>query len=141
MQEPSTRPSTHIPASARAGRLSWAAQILAAVILGQTLFFKFTAAPEAVELFTQLGAEPFGRIAAGISELAAVVLLLIPATAALGGLLAAGIMVGAIASHLAILGIEVNGDGGTLFGMAIVVLFAGLIVVWIRRRSLPIIGG
>ena len=97
-------------------------------------------ASAAVAMFTELGVEPFGRIAAGISELAAVVLLLIPATAALGGLMAAGMMVGAIGSHLAVLGIEVNGDGGLLFGMAIVVLLAGLTVASIRRQSLPIIG-
>lgn len=115
-------------------------QIVAAVILGQTLFFKFTGAPEAVSMFTELGVEPFGRLAAGVSELIAVILLLIPATAAIGGLLSAGIMVGAIGSHLTILGIDVNGDGGLLFGMAIVVLVAGLTVAWIRRASLPIVG-
>ena len=49
--------------------ISWTAQIFAAIILAQTLFFKFTAAPESVAIFTKLYVEPFGRIVAGIMEL------------------------------------------------------------------------
>lgn len=122
-------------------RVSWGAQIVAAVILLQTLFFKFTAAPESVYIFETLGLEPAGRIGSGIAELIASVLLLIPGTAALGGLLALGVMAGAIGSHLFTpLGIEVQGDGGTLFVLALVVTLCRLTVVWLRRRSLPVIG-
>ena len=114
-------------------RVSWAAQIIAAVILGQTLFFKFTGAPESVYIFQQLGVEPWGRYATAVFELITVVLLLIPATAGFGGLLAIALMLGAIGSHLTRLGIDVQGDGGLLFGMAIVTLIAGATVARIRR--------
>ncbi len=123
-----------------ATRATWTAQLVAAVILGQTLFFKFTGAPEAVELFTKLGAEPFGRIGLGIVELLTVLLLLVPRTAALGGLVTVGLMAGAVVSHLGPLGIEVAGDGGALFGMALVTLVAGAVVTWIRRAELPVVG-
>lgn len=120
--------------------VSWVAQILAAVILGQTLFFKFTGADEAKAIFTKLGAEPWGRIGTGVVELVTVVLLLRARTAAYGGVLAIGLMLGAIGSHLGPLGIEVEGDGGLLFGMGIVTLIAGIVVAWIRRADLPFIG-
>ena len=121
-------------------KLTWTAQILAAAILGQTLFFKFTGAPEAVELFTTLGVEPFGRIGLGVVELLTVIALLIPRTAALGGLASLGLMVGAIGSHLTVLGIEVAGDGGALFGMAVVTALAGGVIAFTRRAELPLIG-
>ncbi len=121
-------------------RVSWVCQLIAAVILGQTLFFKFTGAPESVFIFTTLGAEPWGRIGSGIMELAAVVLLLIPRTAAIGAGLAVGLMGGAIGAHLTKLGIEVQGDGGTLFGLAITTLACALVVLLIRRRELPFVG-
>src|SRR3954464_2748818 len=91
---------------------SWILQIIIAAILFQTLFFKFTAAEESVYIFSTLHAEPWGRIGSGIIELAAVLLLLVPATASLGALLTIGTMSGAIISHLAFLGIEIMGDGG-----------------------------
>lgn len=120
---------------------SWIAQLAVAAILAQTLFFKFTAAPESVWIFETLGMEPWGRIGSGVAELVAVVLLLIPATAALGGLLALGVIAGAIVSHLTKLGIEVQGDGGLLFGLALAVLAGSLLVVWLRRAQLPLVGG
>jgi len=116
------------------------AQIVAAVILAQTLFFKFSGAPEAVAIFTKLGVEPWGRIALGVLELATAVLLLVPRTAALGGAVTVGLMVGAVGSHLGPLGIEVEGDGGQLFALACVTLIAGLIVTWAKRRELPVVG-
>jgi hypothetical protein len=119
---------------------SWVLQIGAAVILGQTLFFKFTAAPEPVYIFTKLGAEPWGRIGSGVMELITVVLLLTPRTAVLGAILALGTMAGAIASHLGPLGIvvTVNGesDGGTLFVLALAVTVASIGVLVIRRSQL-----
>lgn len=120
---------------------SWIAQLAVAAILAQTLFFKFTAAPESVWIFETLGIEPWGRIGSGVAELVAVVLLLIPSTAALGGLLALGVIAGAIVSHLTKLGIEVQGDGGLLFGLALAVFAGSLLVVWLRRAQLPLVGG
>jgi uncharacterized membrane protein YphA (DoxX/SURF4 family) len=120
--------------------VSWLCRLVAAGILLQTLFFKFTASEESVYIFTTLGAEPVGRIGSGVAELIASILLLIPATAAFGAVLAMGVMAGAIVSHLTILGIEVKGDGGLLFGLAIVVFICSAIVLFIRRADLPIVG-
>jgi uncharacterized membrane protein YphA (DoxX/SURF4 family) len=119
---------------------SWACQIVAAVILAQTLFFKFTGAAESRYIFSTLGLEPWGRIGTGVAELVAVILLLYPKTPAIGAVLAVGLMTGAIMSHLTRLGIEVQGDHGLLFKLALTVLVAGTIVVLLRRRELPIIG-
>ena len=99
----------------------WVARVVAALILFQTLFFKFSGAAESVYIFTKVGMEPWGRIAVGIFELVAGVLLLIPVTAWLGGLVALGLMAGAIGLHLTVLGIVVKGDGGYLFFLAVLV--------------------
>jgi hypothetical protein len=111
-------------------------QIIAAVILAQTLFFKFTAAPEPVHIFTTLGVEPWGRLFAAVSELIASILLLVPRTRVLGAVMSIGVMLGAIGAHLGPLGIEVLGDKGLLFAMAIVVLLCSVGVVVIRRCEL-----
>ena len=109
--------------------LYWAARIVPAIILLQTLFFKFSASEESVYIFTKVGMEPWGRIGVGIVELVAAILLLINRTAWIGGGLAVGLMVGAIGMHLTILGIEVQGDGGYLFFLACVVTLSGGYVV------------
>jgi hypothetical protein len=120
--------------------LSWVLHGIAAVILFQTLFFKFTAAPESVYIFRTVGAEPWGRIGSGVLELVAVVLLLTPRTVALGALLALGLISGAIMSHLTVLGIDVLGDGGFLFGLAIVVFASSAGILFIRRAQIPVVG-
>ena len=119
---------------------SWVLQVAAAAILFQTLFFKFTGAEESVYIFTALGAEPWGRIGSGILESIVVVLLLIPATASIGAFLAIGVAMGAILSHLTRLGIVVKDDGGLLFGLAVTVLVASVIVLFLRRHELPLVG-
>jgi uncharacterized membrane protein YphA (DoxX/SURF4 family) len=120
--------------------VSWLLQVAAAGILLQTLFFKFTGAEESVYIFTTLGVEPWGRIASGVVELIASVLLLVPATVPVGAVLAIGVMTGAILSHVALLGIEVKGDGGLLFGLALIVFVCGAVVLAIRRAELPLVG-
>jgi putative oxidoreductase len=115
-------------------------RVVAAAILLQTLYFKFTAAEESVYIFSTLGAEPWGRIGSGIVELVTAVLLLVPATASVGGALAMAVMSGAILSHLAVLGIEIGSDGGLLFALAVLVWVAAAGVVWIYRGQLPILG-
>jgi len=112
-------------------------RLVVAAILGQTLYFKFTGAPESVFIFETLGAEPWGRYASGAAEALAVLLLLLPRRAVLGALLAAGVMAGAVGSHLTKLGIEVQDDGGLLFGLAVTALAASLAVAWMNRRDLP----
>ena len=120
--------------------LSWSLQLIVAGILLQTLFFKFTGAEESVYIFSTLGIEPWGRIGSGIAELVAAVLLLVPATAVIGAMLSAGVISGAILSHLTVLGIEVQGDGGLLFALAIVVFVLSLVILAIRRSQIPVIG-
>ena len=115
-------------------------RIAAAVILVQTLFFKFTGAEESVYIFTKVGAEPFGRIGSGIVELIAAILLFVPRFIWLGASLASGVMAGAILSHLTILGIVVKGDGGLLFSLACVVFASSLFILWSKRTEIPFIG-
>jgi putative oxidoreductase len=117
--------------------ICWVAQAVAALILGQTLFFKFSGARESVAIFETLGAEPWGRIGSGIMELFAVILLLSPRFSVYGGILTLMAMTGAIGAHLTKLGIEVGGDGGGLFAMALITFVAGAIVTICRRRQLP----
>ena len=105
------------------------ARLIAAIILLQTLYFKFTASPESVYIFTSVGMEPWGRIAVGILELIAGLMLVINATAWLGGILALGLMAGALMMHLTKLGISVQGDGGYLFFLAVAVTLCSLYVV------------
>jgi putative oxidoreductase len=120
--------------------LAWILQLAVAAILLQTLFFKFTGAAESVYIFSTLGMEPWGRYASGVAELIASVLLLIPGCAAFGALLAIGVISGAIVSHLTVLGIEVQGDGGLLFALAVIVFICSLAILALRWRELPILG-
>ena len=115
-------------------------RIVVAIILVQTLRYKFTAHPDSVYIFTSVGLEPYGRIGIGVLELIAAILILIPKTVWLGSLLSLGIISGAILIHLTSLGIEINGDGGILFYMAIVVFVLSFILLWINRKSIPFIG-
>lgn len=115
----------------------WIVKLVAVVILVQTLYFKFTAAEESVYIFSTLGIEPFGRIGSGIVELIASILILIPRTTLLGALLGIGTMVGAIFSHIFVLGIVVKNDGGTLFTLAIITFICCLILVYNQKNKIP----
>lgn len=115
--------------------VDWIVRIVAAVILLQTLYFKFTAHPESVALFTKLGVEPWGRIGTGVIELLAGILLVLPPTVFFGAMLGMGLMAGAILSHLSVLGIESSGDDGQLFILAIVVLLCSSIAAWTHREQ------
>lgn len=120
----------------------WTVRIIVAVILLQTLFFKFTGAKESVYIFTTLGAEPWGRIGSGVVELIASILLLIPRTAAFGAILVFGTACGAIFAHLSKLGFTIPAvdDRGELFGLAITIFLGSLVVLYLRRREIPIVG-
>ena len=117
--------------------LSWVLQVSVAAILLQTLFFKVTGAEESIYIFSTLGAEPAGRYASGVAELVASALLLIPGFAPYGALLSLGVISGALVSHLTVLGIEVRGDGGLLFALAVVVFIGSLAILALRWRELP----
>jgi hypothetical protein len=110
-------------------------RVAAAIILLQTLYFKFSAAPESVYIFSTLGMEPWGRIGSGVAELVAALALLTIRWSWLGAALAIGIMVGAIGAHLTVLGIVVQEDGGTLFILAMSVLLLSTFVL-VRSRKI-----
>lgn len=120
--------------------LMWICKIIAAAILLQTLYFKFTAAPESVYIFTKVGIEPWGRIGSGVAELIAAILLFVPGFMWLGAGIALGVIGGALMSHLTILGIDVQGDHGLLFGLAIVVAVCCGVLLFLDRRRIPLIG-
>jgi uncharacterized membrane protein YphA (DoxX/SURF4 family) len=110
--------------------LYWGARIMAAIIMLQTLYFKFSGSEESVYIFTTIGMEPWGRIGVGVFELIASILILIPTMVWLGSALAIGLMVGAMGLHVTILGIEVLGDGGQLFIYAVVVTLCSAYALW-----------
>ena len=111
------------------------AAIIAAIILLQTLYFKFTAQPESIYIFSKLGLEPYGRIGSGVFELIVSILLLLPKTKILGSFLGLGVILGAILSHLFVLGIEVQGDGGTLFFLALTVFICCLLILIVEKET------
>nr|WP_299381696.1 DoxX family membrane protein [Allomuricauda sp.] len=118
--------------------ISWVLRLTAAIILLQTLFFKFTGAPESIYIFEQVGMEPWGRYGSGITELIASILILWPRTVGLGALMGVGVISGAIFFHLTSLGIEVQGDGGLLFYLAVVVFVSCallLIMYWSQLKA------
>lgn len=114
----------------------WILRLAAAVIMLQTLFFKFTGSEESVYIFSTLGMEPWGRIGTGIFELTASILLLIPRTTAFGALLGMGLMGGALFFHVTKLGIEVKGDGGLLFIYALIVLISCGVLLFVFQSQI-----
>ncbi|RYJ50762.1 DoxX family protein [Flavobacterium petrolei] len=114
----------------------WLLRLAVAVILLQTLYFKFTSSEESVYIFSALGIEPYGRIGTGIAELIAVILILIPRTSLFGAMMGCGVMVGAVFAHLFLLGIEVKNDGGTLFILALITFLCCVILVFKERTRL-----
>lgn len=107
-----------------------------AIILLQTLFFKFTGAEESKFIFSSLGVEPFGRYAVGTFEFIASLLLFVPGFSWLGALVAFGLMAGALGAHVFVLGIAVKGDGGLLFFLALAVLILSLAILWLKQKEL-----
>ena len=114
----------------------WSIRLIPAIIMLQTLFFKFTAAPESVYIFSQLGLEPYGRIGVGVLELLAAALILVPKTSIYGAGLSLGLMGGAIFSHLTKLGIVIQNDGGTLFILALLVAVFSIIILWVEKAQI-----
>jgi putative oxidoreductase len=114
-------------------------RIIVAIILIQTLRFKFTAHPDSVYIFQKVGLEPYGRIGIGILELTAGILLLIPKTVWMGATLTLGIISGAIIMHLTKLGIEINNDGGILFYTALLTFTLSVIILYWYKKDVPFI--
>ena len=117
-------------------------KIIAAIIMLQTLFYKFSGAQESIDLFTKLAGEneAYMRIGTGVLELIASIFLLIPKTTWFGALMTFGLMSGAVFSHLTKLGISHNNDGGLLFGAALVTLIIGVFILYKERKNIPILG-
>ncbi len=115
-------------------------RIIIAAILIQTLWYKFTAHPDSVYIFSKVGLEPYGRIGIGVLELISAILILISRTIWVGALLILGVMGGAIMMHLTQIGIEINNDGGTLFYMALGVFILSGITLISQLKMMPIIG-
>jgi uncharacterized membrane protein YphA (DoxX/SURF4 family) len=115
---------------------TWVLKIIAALIMLQTLYFKFTGAEESVYIFSTLGMEPWGRIGTGIFELIASILILYPRTTVIGALIGTGLMAGAVFFHITKLGIAVRGDGGQLFIYALLVLVSCAILLLINRKEI-----
>lgn len=109
--------------------ISWVLKLTVSIILLQTLYFKFTGHPDSVHIFSELGVEPWGRIGLGIIELITAILILVPKSAMIGMINSLGIIMGAVFSHLLVLGINVSNDGGGLFTLAIIVLVASSIYI------------
>jgi hypothetical protein len=134
--------------------IDWACRLVAAGILLQTLFFKFTAAPESVYIFTKVGifvhsyvpflsvsgVEVWGRLASGVMELIAAILLLTSRFVWRGAILAIAATAGAIVCHLTFLGIEVQGDQGLLFGLALTVVITSGITLFLHSNQIPVFG-
>ena len=114
----------------------WFLRLLAAFLLLQTLFFKFSANEDSVYIFSTIGMEPWGRIGTGVMELIAAILILIPRTTALGALLAIGLMSGALYFHFTTLGIEVKGDGGQLFIYALLVFISSAVLLFVYQSQI-----
>jgi len=115
-------------------------RIIIALILIQTLRFKFIGHEDSVYIFETVGLEPYGRIGIGVLELIAGILLLIPKTVWAGAILTLGLIGGAIIMHLTQLGIEVKNDGGILFITALITFLLSMIVLYIYRGDIPVIG-
>ena len=113
----------------------WVLRIITALIMLQTLYFKFSGAEESVYIFSQLGMEPWGRMGTGIFELIASFLILYPRTTFFGSVLAIGLMLGAVGAHLFKLGVVVKNDGGQLFIYALIVLISSIILAVIYRND------
>ena len=113
----------------------WILRLVAAVIMLQTLYFKFSGHPQSVHLFTILGMEPWGRIGTGVLELIASLLILYPRTTGYGALLGMGLMGGAIFFHLTKLGIIFDGDA-VLFTYAVITFISCALLTFFYRKAL-----
>ncbi|HEV3224383.1 MAG TPA: DoxX family protein [Puia sp.] len=113
----------------------WILRLVPAIILLQTLYFKFTAHPESVKLFTEIGMEPYGRIGTGILELIASILILLPRFTGYGAILGLIMMSGALYFHLTKIGIYFNGDP-LLFIYAVITFVCCAILIFVYKKPL-----
>ncbi|MBM9591070.1 DoxX family protein [Leptospira sp. 201903075] len=113
------------------------ARLLAVIIIGQTLYFKFSGSEESKFIFSVMGMEPWGRYGLAVLETFCVLFLLVPRFVWLGAALGFNLMLGAILSHFVFLGIVVQNDGGLLFILALVVLSLSTYLLYRERKQIP----
>jgi hypothetical protein len=111
-------------------------RILVVVILLQTLYFKFSGSEESVFIFSTLDIEPLGRIGVGIAELITVILIVLPKTKLIGAIIGCFLMIGAIFSHIFVIGIVVKNDGGLLFSLALIAFFCCVALVFLDQNKI-----
>ena len=124
--------------------LLWALSVYIAVVFVQSLFFKFSGAPESIYIFSTLRDwsgiglfEPAGRWIIGLGELTASILLFVPRARIFGAALAIAIMTGAIFFHLfSPIGVVILGDGGELFTLACGVWISGWVILALSREEI-----
>ena len=121
-------------------QISFTARLLIAIILLQSLYFKFGSHEQAIHIFSTLGVEPWGRFLLGVIELVLAIAILFPTTKSIANTLTALLMIGAVGTHLLTpLGIVVswNGqnDGGKLFAMAVAIIILCVVELGIEKRN------
>jgi uncharacterized membrane protein YphA (DoxX/SURF4 family) len=104
----------------------WVLQIGAAGMFLMAGFFKLSGNEQVVGVFEAIGLGQWFRYLTGALEVGGAILLLIPRTSGLGALMLAGVMVGAVVTHLFII-------GGSPLG-AIIFLVVTTVVAWGRRQ-------
>jgi putative oxidoreductase len=104
----------------------WILQIGAAGMFLMVGFFKLSGDPRMVGLFDAIGLGQWFRYVTGSLEVLGALLLLIPRLSGLGALLLMGVMLGAVPTHLFVVG------GSPL--LAITLLIVTGVVAWGRRK-------
>ncbi|WP_425389463.1 DoxX family protein [Ekhidna sp.] len=110
-------------------------RLIVAIILAQTLPFKFSGSEESVWIFEQIGWEPWGRYLIASIETVSTIFLLTNYYI-IGAIISLSIISAANFLHFTKLGFIVNDDGGTLFILSIIVIFCSLWIVlyWNMQR-------
>jgi putative oxidoreductase len=128
----STAITAHQTPALPRGRVGLVALWLTQIALAAMFMFigglKLTGAPQLVALFDAIGIGQWFRYVTGSIEVASAVALLVPGWAAFGVLLLIPTMVGAVFTHLFIVG----GSAGP----ATVLLIGSLAIAWARRDQL-----
>jgi len=106
-------------------RILWALRLLLALAFGAAGAAKLAGVPQMVQIFELIGLGQWFRYATGVVEVTGAILLLIPATGFLGGLLLAVTMVFGIATHLLVI-------GGSAVPATVLALLSGFVTYRLR---------